>query len=51
MRRDLVWLELLLESGAIPVSDAEPLIDEAGQLTAIFVASIKTARGGRRSGV
>jgi four helix bundle protein len=44
------WLEVLLETGAIPPAEAEPLLDEAGQLTAIFVASIKTARGGRRSG-
>jgi four helix bundle protein len=44
------WLELFLEVGAIPPAEAEPLLDEAGQLTAIFVASIRTARGGRRSG-
>ena len=39
------WLELLIDSGVI--RDAErvhPLIQEAGELAAIFVASVRTAK-------
>jgi len=38
------WLELLIESGAMPKEKLEPLLREADELTAIFVSSIKTSR-------
>lgn len=43
------WLEMLVDSGKVKPSAAAPLIREAGELTAIAVSSINTARksGGR----
>lgn len=38
------WLELLVESGRIPQSAADPLLREADELVAISVSSIQTAR-------
>ena len=38
------WLELLVDSGRVSVSRAEPLSREANELVAIAVASINTAR-------
>ncbi len=43
----LCWMELMLESGMVKRERLEWLMDEASQLTAIMVASIKTARGFR----
>jgi four helix bundle protein len=42
------WLELLVESGFLSRNDIADLLDEANQLVAITVSSIKTARGGSR---
>ncbi len=42
------WLELLAESGKVPPAKAAALLKEAGELVAIAVASINTARGGAR---
>jgi four helix bundle protein len=39
------WLEVLIEAGVVSKAAVERLLDEADQLTRIFVASIKTARG------
>ena len=43
------WLELLVDSGKLKPADALAIIKEAGELTAIAVSSINTARksGGR----
>jgi four helix bundle protein len=43
------WLELLVDAEKVKPSAAAPLIREAGELTAIAVSSINTARksGGR----
>ena len=41
----LFWLELVVEANLMPASRVEELIQEADELTAIFVASRKTARG------
>jgi len=41
----LFWLELVVEANLIPSSRVEDLIQEADELTAIFVASRKTAKG------
>ena len=40
------WFELLVESGRAPAKQLEESMAEAGELIAIFVASIKTAGGG-----
>ena len=44
------WLELLVDSGKVKISNVSVLLKEAGELTAIAVASINTARksGGRQ---
>ena len=38
------WLELIVHAGLLPAKQVEPLLDEANQLVAIFVASLRTAR-------
>jgi four helix bundle protein len=38
------WLELIVEHGLLPAERASRLRDEAGQLVAIAVSSIRTAR-------
>jgi four helix bundle protein len=38
------WLELLTESGKVPSAKSAALLQEAGELVAIAVASINTAR-------
>jgi four helix bundle protein len=44
------WLELLLECSLAPPARLAPLSRETGELLAITVASIRTARAGRRVG-
>jgi hypothetical protein len=39
------WIEVLVDSGKVARLAAEPLLQEANELTAIAVASILTARG------
>jgi len=39
------WMELLVESGLVPIRRLEKLLDEANQLTAIIVASRRTVKG------
>jgi four helix bundle protein len=41
----LFWLELLVDSGAAPLANTAPLLKEANELVAIFVASLRTAKG------
>ena len=41
------WLDLLVETGLVVSERVAELRHEAGQLVAIIVASIRTARGGR----
>src|SRR4051794_1327898 len=38
------WMELIIESGLVPGGRMAKLLDEANQLTAIIVASKRTAR-------
>jgi len=38
------WMELLVDSGKIPAAKIAALAQESGELTAIAVASINTAR-------
>ena len=42
------WIELLVDAGIINMNLVSELLDEASQLTAIWVASINTARGRKR---
>jgi four helix bundle protein len=37
------WLELIVDAGLLKVARVKPLLDEASELTAIMVASRKTA--------
>jgi len=39
------WLELIIEGDLLPKEKVESLLDEASQITAIMVASRKTAKG------
>ena len=41
----IYWLELLTESSLVEKENVQYLLNEANQLLAIIVASIKTARG------
>ncbi len=43
------WLELLVESGIVSPEKLEPLLQEARELTAIFVTSLNTAKSNRNS--
>jgi four helix bundle protein len=43
----LFWLELIVDSKIKPQSRVDPLMREADQLTAIFAASLKTAKENR----
>lgn len=40
----LLWLELLVESGAVPIAKLEPLMGEADELIRIIVTSIRSLR-------
>jgi four helix bundle protein len=40
----ILWLELMTESGILPLERTEALLTEANELTAIFAASQRTAR-------
>lgn len=40
----ILWLELMTESGIVPLAKTESLLKEANELTAIFAASHRTAR-------
>ena len=44
-----LWLELIIESKLLPVKRVEPLLDEASELVAIFVASRKSASSNLKS--
>jgi len=40
----VLWLELMTESGIVPLAKTEEFLREANELTAIFAASQRTAR-------
>ena len=42
------WMEMIVEKNLVKRSRVEDLMDEGNQLTAIWVASINTARGRKR---
>ena len=41
------WLEFIIDENLMKKNLVKPLLEEAGELTAIFIASRKTARQGR----
>ncbi len=43
------WLELLVESKLMPEDKLSGLLGESRELTAIFAASLKTAKAGRKN--
>ena len=45
MDESTFWLELIIESGLLPARRMEPIQREANELTAIFVSSVRTAKG------
>ena len=45
----LFWMELLVEAGVLPKRRLGPLMKECEEILAMTVASINTARGGRRT--
>jgi four helix bundle protein len=42
------WMELLIEAKLVQENDISPLLEEANQILAMTVSSIKTARGKSR---
>lgn len=46
-----LWLELIIDAKLIPAKRVQPLLDEAGELVAIFVASRKSASLNLKSAV
>ena len=42
------WMELLIESGLISKDEVDELLDDADQIVAIIVSSIKTARARKK---
>ena len=44
----IYWMELLIDSGLVRKDDLIPLLDEANQILAITVSSIKTAKKGKK---
>ena len=46
--KSLFWMELLIDSGKVKKPKLDGLMTKANEILAIFVASINTARGGRR---
>ena len=44
----LYWMEMLIEGGVMKQERFEPLMSEAGEIAAMVVASIRTARRNRR---
>ena len=44
-----LWMELIMEDGILPTEKVSPLWQEANELTAIFLASIQTARRNQRA--
>jgi four helix bundle protein len=43
----IYWIELLVETGLVKKSRVSDLLNEADQLVAIIVSSIRTARGNK----
>ncbi len=45
----IYWLELIQEAGLLPAEQTAPFAKEADELTAIFTASLKTAKHNLKS--
>jgi four helix bundle protein len=46
-----LWLELIIEGKLAPAKGVQPLLDEANELVAIFVASRKSASSNLKSAI
>ena len=46
----MYWMELMIKAGLMPGERVLPLHAEAGEILAMTIASIRTARGGSRKG-
>lgn len=44
----IFWIEFAIDTNLVKLTRVSDLLDEANQLTAIFVSSINTARGRKR---
>ena len=44
-----LWLELVIDGKLVPMNRVQPLLDEASELVAIFVASRKSAAANLKS--
>ncbi|MGB0768046.1 MAG: 2-C-methyl-D-erythritol 2,4-cyclodiphosphate synthase, partial [Phycisphaeraceae bacterium] len=42
------WLQTVIDADLLPAARVQPLLDEASEITAIIVSSLKTAKGRRR---
>ena len=47
LEETVYWLNLLIDSGIVRKAQVSKLCDEADELMAIFVASVKTVKGRR----
>jgi four helix bundle protein len=45
------WLELIMKGGLLPVEKVQPLYQEAEELTAIFVSSVRSAQTNQKSAI
>jgi four helix bundle protein len=46
-----LWLELIIDAKLLPPKRVQPLLDEAGELVAIFVTSRKSASANLKSSI
>lgn len=45
------WLELIMKGELLPVEKVQPLYQEAEELTAIFVSSVRSAQINQKSAI
>jgi len=45
------WLELIMKGELLPVEKVQPLYQEAEELTAIFVSSVRSAQANQKSAI
>ena len=47
----LFWLELIIETGLLPLTKLKPLLREGDEIVSIMVASLKSAIANRQSAI
>ena len=47
----LFWLELIIETGLLPLTKLKPLLREADEIVSIMAASLKSAIANRQSAI